>query len=130
MLMSTYNMFSCSVRSDYVVTRKLCLPSGMCGTYFTYYNGAYDGFVVTNGTAAFAVYYYPFSPRHHCYRPGGSVLAGFLYMLAACGLFCTLLPRPKPPAKCIREHSVEVRSGQTVSVGLSRSNALVIITGP
>lgn len=131
LLMSMYNLFSCSVHSTYVVTRILCLPSGMCGLYFTYYNGAYTGFVVTNSTPpAFDLYYYPFSPQHHCYSPGGSVVAGILYMMASIGLLCGLLPRPQPLPKTIKEHSVEVHSGQSVSVGLSQSNTLVIITGP
>lgn len=130
LLLSIYNLFSCSVSSPYVVTNMLCLQSGMCGIAFKYYNNMYSGFIVTKSAPhLFDLYYYPFSPRYHCFKPTGSIFAGYCFLFAGLVLLCVLLPRPQRLPKII-EHILEVRAGQTVSIGVSSSNALVIITEP
>jgi hypothetical protein len=129
-LLSIYNLFSCSVSSPYVVTNILCLQSGMCGIAFRYYNNMYSGFIVTKSTPPlFDLYYYPFSPRYHCFKPTGSIFAGYCFLFAGLILLCVLLPRRQRLPK-ITEHALEIRSDQSVSIGVSSSNALVIITGP
>lgn len=129
--LACYNLFSCSVHATFTVTKILCVPSGMCGITFRYYNDMYQGFIVTNSTPPqLEVYYYLLSPRHHCYSPHGSLFVGGMYTLAAL-LLCCLFSRKNPPLPAIEHRVLEVCPGQAVSIGYDLySKTIVIITSP